>query len=310
MWAAAACTESQVVDPIDPPPTEDDSVTVSIALAPDSAEVDEGETLVFVARGQHVSGDTSVVAVDWATQGASISPQGAFVSDTVGNFLVIATGRNRRRSVDSALVRVRPRQLIGIELTPASTSLQTGATQQFAVVGRLGNGGTRAVTPTYTATGGTVSTGGLYTAGSGAGSFRVIATASGFADTATVTITAAPPPPPTLVAIELTPTSTSVQSGATQQFSVVGRLSNGGTQAVTPAYSATGGTVSTAGLYTAGATAGSFRVIATASGFADTASVTITAAPPPPPTLVAIELTPTTVSVRSEEHTSELQSPI
>ena len=103
----------------------------------------------------------------------------------------------------------------------------------------------------------------------------MIASAGGFSDSANVTLTAGPPPPPTLVAIELTPATVSVPTGAMQPFSVIGRLSNGGTQAVTPSYTATGGTISGGGLYTAGGTAGSFRVIATASGFADTASVTV-----------------------------------
>ena len=54
-------------------------------------------------------------------------------------------------------------------------------------------------------------------------------------------------------------------------------------------YSATGGTITTGGLYTAGSTAGTFRVIAAQQGgtLADTAAVTITA---PPPTLTQVIL--------------------
>jgi hypothetical protein len=117
----------------------------------------------------------------------------------------------------------------------------------------------------------------VYTAGGTAGSFQVIATANGFADTSTVTVTAAAP---TLVAVELTPASASLQTGGSQQFSVVGRLSNGSTQSVSVTYTATGGTVSGGGLYTAGSTAGSYRVIAVQQGgsLADTAAVTVTPA--------------------------------
>jgi hypothetical protein len=50
------------------------------------------------------------------------------------------------------------------------------------------------------------------------------------------------------------------------------------------AFSATGGSVSTTGLYTAGQTAGSFRVVAELDGLADTSLVTLSPlAPPPPP---------------------------
>mgnify|MGYP003042992615 CR=1 FL=1 len=239
------------------------------------------------------NGGTQAVTPAYSTTGGTITTGGLYTAGaTAGSFRVIATASGFADTATVTLSAPAP-TLIAIELMPATVSLQTGATQQFAVVGRLSNGATQAVTPAYTATGGTISTAGLYTAGATAGSFRVIATASGFADTSTVTLTA---PAPTLVAIELTPATVSLQTGATQQFAVVGRLSNGATQAVTPAYTATGGTISTAGLYAAGSTAGSFRVIATASGFADTAAVTLTA---PAPTLVAIELTPATVSLQS-----------
>jgi hypothetical protein len=166
-----------------------------------------------------------------------------------------------------------------IDMTPASVTVATRGTQQFTVVGRRTDGSSQAVTPSYVATGGTVSAAGLYTAGTSAGSYRVIATASGFADTSLVTVTAAAP---TLVRVELTPATVSLQAGAIQQFSAIGRRSDGSTQAVTPSWSATGGSISS-GRYTAGSSAGTYRVIASASGFADTSTVTITTAAPPPP---------------------------
>jgi hypothetical protein len=138
----------------------------------------------------------------------------------------------------------------------------------------MSDGSSVSVTPTYTATGGTISAAGLYTAGSTGGSFRVIATAQGKADTSTITITA---PSATLSSIVLSPASVSLSTGGSQQFSVSGTMSDGSTASVSPTYSATGGTISAAGLYTAGTTAGSFRVIATAQGMADTSAVTISA---------------------------------
>jgi hypothetical protein len=63
-------------------------------------------------------------------------------------------------------------------------------------------------------------------------------------------------------------------------------MSDGSTSAVTVVWSASGGTISSAGLYTAGQTAGSFRVIASESGgtLADTSAVSVAAPPLPPPT--------------------------
>jgi hypothetical protein len=73
----------------------------------------------------------------------------------------------------------------------------------------------------------------------------------------------------------------SLSYGQTQQFTATATLSNGGTQNnPTVIWTSTGGSVSVSGLYTAGSTAGTFRVIATGSGFADTANVSISAPPP------------------------------
>jgi parallel beta-helix repeat protein len=162
--------------------------------------------------------------------------------------------------------------------------VQTGATKTFTASGRMTDGSTASVPVRFTATGGTITSGGVYTAGSTAGSYRVVATdtSGAFADTSSVSVTA---PAPTLAAIVLTPASVSLQTGATQQFSASGRMSDGSTASVTVGFSATGGTISPSGLYTAGQNGGGFRVIATLSGgsLADTAAVTVSAPPPPPP---------------------------
>ncbi len=175
-----------------------------------------------------------------------------------------------------------------IVVTPDSIALPTGGSQQFEVTGRMDNGSTTVVAATFTATGGTVSASGLYTAGPVAGAFRVIAMQAGatLADTSLVTITE----PPVLTAISLTPDSVVLPAGGVQQFEVTGRMNDGSTTAAAATFTATGGTVSASGLYTAGPVAGAFRVIAMQAGatLADTSLVTITE----PPVLTAIFLAP------------------
>jgi hypothetical protein len=89
-------------------------------------------------------------------------------------------------------------------------------------------------------------------------------------------------PDPTLEEIVLTPATVTLQAGATQQYNAVGRMSDGSFAGVSVSYSATGGTITSAGLYTAGSAAGDFHVVATQQGgtLDDTAAVTITAPPP------------------------------
>jgi hypothetical protein len=90
------------------------------------------------------------------------------------------------------------------------------------------------------------------------------------------------PPDATLEEIVVTPASVTLQTRADQQFNAVGRMSDGSFAGVNVSYSATGGTITSAGLYTAGSTAGDFHVVATQQGgtLDDTAAVTITAPPP------------------------------
>src|SRR5439155_867621 len=97
----------------------------------------------------------------------------------------------------------------------------------FNVSGVWTNSGTGAPSVTWTATGGSISSGGKYTAGSTTGTFRVIAAAlSGtLADTSAITIT---PLAPSLTGIKLSPIRVTLQAGGTQQFSVQGAWSDGG----------------------------------------------------------------------------------
>jgi hypothetical protein len=65
-----------------------------------------------------------------------------------------------------------------------------------------------------------------------------------------------------------------------------GHRGSGDSVAVRVSFSATGGTITDRGLFTAGTTAGSFRVVASASGLADTAKLTLSAHAAPPPALL------------------------
>ncbi len=157
------------------------------------------------------------------------------------------------------------------------TALAPAQTRQFTTVATWSDQVTRPVSITYTATGGTISTSGLYTAGQLAGTFMVIANcACGRADTAAVSIVL----PAQLTSLSISPKIATVNAGATQQFSAVANWSTGATTLPPTTYSATGGVVSTTGLWTAPSTAGTYKVIVAHTGgtLKDTASVTVQAA--------------------------------
>ena len=266
----------------------------AVEVTPTSVSLTPGGTQQFNAVGRMSDGSSASVTVTWSETGGSITSAGRYTAgSTAGSFRVIATQQGGTKA-DTSVVTITPAAptLTGVEVTPSSVNLSPGAGQQFSAIGRMSDGSTSSVSVNWSATGGTVSGTGAYTAGATAGTFRVIATQQGGtrADTASVTI-AVPPPTITLQAIELTPASASLLTGGTQQFSVVGRMSDNSTSSVAVTWSATGGTVSGSGLYTAGNTPGTWRIIAVEQGGtkADTSTITVSA---PAPTLSAVELTP------------------
>jgi hypothetical protein len=252
-----------------------------VRITPDSASIHAGDSLTFAAVGVLADGSTAPIGVTWAATGGSIDAGGEFkAGNGTGLYRVVATS-NTSAIADTVQVRISEPpppppsapSLATVTLAPGSASLTSGAALQFAAYGRTTAGDSVAVDATFRATGGTITSAGLYTAGSTTGTFRVIATSTSdsLADTARVTISA-----PTLVQVVLRPSSPSVSTGGTKQFTVWGRMSNGDSVAVTASFTATGGTISSGGLYTAGQTPGTYRVIASSSGQADTAAVSVT----------------------------------
>jgi len=101
-------------------------------------------------------------------------------------------------------------------------------TQQFSANGWRSDGSVTALSPTWTATGGTISAGGLYAAGKAVGTFRAVASSGDVADTSVVTLTVTSPVSRTLTALVLAPAAVSLAARATPQFSATVRWSDGG----------------------------------------------------------------------------------
>jgi beta-lactamase superfamily II metal-dependent hydrolase len=194
-----------------------------------------------------------------------------------GNIVINTTGHNTFTVVygtqtDTYPLHLPPTGSVSVSVTPATASVNSGATYQFTAAVT----GSTDTSVTWSATGGTVSGSGLYTAPAAAGTYSV--TATSVADpsksaSSTVTVAAAP-----VVSVSITPASASMNTNATYQFtaSVTGSTNTSVT------WSATGGTVDAAGLYTAPAIAGTYSV--TATSVADpsksaSSTVTVVAAP-------------------------------
>jgi hypothetical protein len=263
------------------------------SVLPGTVTLETGQQIRFRAELQTPRGRVHLPRLSWEASGGDIDSAGNFSAKLPGTYRVVARGvagpRARIQRLDTSVVVVVARQpgLKGIRVTPRAPELQAGAQETFTAVGVFANGTTAPIGVTWSATGGTIDPGGVYEAGSAEGTYRVIAanTRGTVADTIEVGISApvtpdpAPDPTPdpttTLARVVLKPASVVLATNATHQFGVFGRTSLGDSVAVEVAFRATGGTITATGLYTAGQTAGAYRVIATSSGLADTAVVTL-----------------------------------
>src|SRR5439155_23002874 len=151
----------------------DGSAVVQIRVAPESVALDPSQTQGFVASGRTAGGDSMAVNVTWTTSAGTITPAGIYTADT-GAADVIVTAALVGSQV-AGVAHVRKRRVAQVILVPAAVNLRTGGTQQFAAWGVRNTGDSVGVAVTYSATGGTMTSGGLFTAGQAAGSFRVIA---------------------------------------------------------------------------------------------------------------------------------------
>jgi hypothetical protein len=265
----------------------------SLTLTPGTSIVAPTATVTLTAAGTRAG--TAVTTLMGETYevtsgGGTVSATGVFTAPaTVGTSTIQVTCGGRTAT---ATVTVEPGPLASITVTPNPT-LQPGEMQQFTAVGRDAFDNIVDITPVWSATNppGTIAAAtGMFTAGNTTGTFpaSVTATAGGISGTADVTVVAGP-----LATITVTPNPVTLQTGAQQQFTAVGRDAFNNVVPIEPVWSATNppGTINAGtGLFTAGNTTGLFAnsVRATVGTLFGTATVTVTAPvviPPPIPSV-------------------------
>lgn len=156
---------------------------VNVTVSPGTATVQTLGTRQFSAT---VTGTTNT-AVTWSTDdpGGGVTAGGLYTAgSTPGIYAVTATSAADPTKSGAAVVVV---QDVSISISPTSATLAPGGHQQFVATVN----GTASTAVTWTATGGTVTANGLYTAGSVPGNFNVTATSMDDptqSSTATVTV--------------------------------------------------------------------------------------------------------------------------
>jgi hypothetical protein len=224
------------------------SAALAVSVSPTGITVQENTTQQFSAS----------VASTWSTNCGSISSTGLFKAPLYPKQCTITAVATDGSGSSTASVNV----VSPIVMTPAAATTPQGQTQRF----------TASAPVTWTAACGSITSGGLFTASATVGTYCTI---QGIATTSPkYTVYGYDKIGAPATALSISPQSPVILEGATQQF----------TSSAAATFSASCGTITSAGLYTAPLVPGSCVVTATASTGAtasSTASITspITIAP-------------------------------
>lgn len=256
---------------------------VSVSLTPLSAHLSVGGTTQFSALVSGSNNSGVLWSIQEGTTGGTISSTGLYTAPSVaGTYHVVATSKaDPSKSAAASVIVSAPTPVITVAISPASTSLSPRAKRQFSaiVTGTARTGVTWSIQEG--STGGSITNTGLYTAPARTGVFHVRARSKADSSkTAVATVTVGKP-----VSVSISPTTASVQAGATRQFTA--NVNNTTTTGVTWSIQegTTGGTVSKTGLYTAPTAPGTYHVVAKSSADSSksaTATVTVTSLPTGP----------------------------
>ena len=256
--------------------------SVSVSVSPTTASLQVNQQKQFAAS---ISGTTNT-AVTWTASGGTVTSGGLYTApSSAGTYTVTATSAADSTKSASAVVTVSQSAQVSVSISPTTASLSTGTQNQFTA----SVSGSTNTAVTWAASGGTITSGGLYTAPSSAGTYTVTATsAADSTKSASAVVTVSQP---TQVSISLSPSTVSLSTGGQEQFTA--KVS--GTSNTAVSWSASGGTVSTSGLYVAPSTAGTYTIKAvSAADPTKTASATASVSVAP---VVSVSVSPTSVAM-------------
>lgn len=278
----------------------------SIQVTPAVTSVAIGNSVQYQATATFTDSTTQDItaAVDWSSSNTTMVTIDAdglatavvYADATVGDVQITAS--KSAVSSNSATLTVTAAILTAIQVTPATTSIPNGLTQQYKAIGTYSDASTVDITDSVSwqssVSAATIDDAGLATA-TATGNTTISANLNGVnSNNATLTVTAAE-----LTKIDITPVTVSVAQGLTQQYLATGTYTDDSTQNITGSVSWNSSdtdvaTISTTGLaqtVAAGNTTISATVVS-AGVNSNAASLTVT-----PVALMSIEISPEDASI-------------
>jgi hypothetical protein len=284
--ALAACGPAAV--------TETTSPAVEVAVSPANVQVAPGGNVSFSATVTG-SADTSVAWLVASPTSGTVSTSGVYTAPTVaGTYEVKAQSKAKGNAWGKATVTVTPTP-IAVGVSPATASVVAGGQVTFAAA--VSGTTNTAVTWSVVEAGcGAITASGVYTAGAAAGTCHVAAASvadPSLVSQATVTVTVTVTPPP-VISVSVAPASAAVDACRTVTLSANVTGTSNGAVTWSVAEGAAGGTITSAGVYTAPTLAGTYHAVATSQADPTrTSTATIVVAQ----RVLSLAVSPATVSV-------------
>jgi len=196
------------------------------------------ETLEVYANGQKVGEFTT-----------DSNGYGRFAFGQPGVSYELLLKRPNGQEIPAGTIKCDLPELTRIDVTPPEVTLNVNEQQQFHAKCYDAQGNEIPITPGWSAAGGTITTGGLYTATT-AGDFTVTASVQGSTVTGTATVHVNPPE---LTRIDVTPPEVTLNVNEQQQLQAKGYDAHGNEVPIDPNWSALEGNITrgSGGLYTA-----------------------------------------------------------
>jgi len=254
----------------------------SVSVVATQASILLGQTSTCTAT---VSGKgNNSTGVTWSATGGTITQAGVFTPSAAGTGTCTATSTQDSTKAGTASISVGvaavPVTVAGIGVI-ANQSAINGAQTATCVAAVTGTGA-YSTGVTWSAIGGTITQGGVFTpSGTGTGSCTATSTQDGFTNvsgTATISVTNAPP---TITSIAVATNPSTITTAQTS--TCVATVSGTGAFSTGVAWSATGGTITQAGVFTPSATGtGTCTATSTQTGYSNisgSASINVTAVP-------------------------------
>ncbi|MGB0895458.1 MAG: beta strand repeat-containing protein [Parashewanella sp.] len=276
------------------------AVIRSIQITPNNQRIAKGTTQQYVAEATYSDNTVSTITntVAWRSSNDTRVPitMAGLASGASEGQVEIQASRDGINS-NTLNLTVTPEVLTAIQITPASSNVIEGLTQQFTAMGTYSDSSTRNLTSAVSWNSSdtklaTITSTGL-ASGISDGQVTVTARVGDItSNTATLNIVVAQ-----LTSIQVTPATVSVAKGVTQQYQAMGRYDNNTTVDLTSrvnwhSSNTSNATITSAGLASSVAV-GTSVITATLDGqTSNSANLTITAAE-----LTAIQITPATRSL-------------